>query len=360
MANTIQYYFLGENTPNGFKTYFSSEILKKDYYTYILKGGPGTGKSTLMKKILSAFKDSEDIDVYRCSSDINSLDALVLKTSKVIIVDGTAPHVFDCQYPGAFQSIVALGDCWNKNELQENKYKIKSMIDENQQFHNRSRRYISALASINSDIYSIASSALNLPKLSAFTQRFCKKFIPKKSSEPGYISFKKISAISNFGYFIMSVENYQNVFILNDSYFAGSDSFLSQLSDIVTSKGYDIILSECSIFNQSILEHLLIPELSIAFISSNYITKYENENAKKINFLRFYNMNNISEKKQRLEFSKKAGTELLNEAVGSIQSAKKVHDEIEDFYINNMNFSLIDEITLNIIDEIKRISTNSL
>ena len=50
MNNT---FFLGSSGTSGFKTDFGKIINKPGYYTYILKGGPGTGKSTLMKKIAS-------------------------------------------------------------------------------------------------------------------------------------------------------------------------------------------------------------------------------------------------------------------------------------------------------------------
>ena len=42
-------YFLGSTSPDGFKTSFSDIINDDKFYTYILKGGPGTGKSTLMR-----------------------------------------------------------------------------------------------------------------------------------------------------------------------------------------------------------------------------------------------------------------------------------------------------------------------
>ena len=48
-------YFLGGTSPTGFRSKFIEQIKKPGYYTYILKGGPGTGKSTLMKKVAEAF-----------------------------------------------------------------------------------------------------------------------------------------------------------------------------------------------------------------------------------------------------------------------------------------------------------------
>ena len=47
---TKQIYFLGGTSPSGFQSKFLEQIKAPGFYTYILKGGPGTGKSTLMKK----------------------------------------------------------------------------------------------------------------------------------------------------------------------------------------------------------------------------------------------------------------------------------------------------------------------
>ena len=50
MSGKQKHYFACGNTAKGFQNFFESNLddLQK---VYILKGGPGTGKSTLMKKI---------------------------------------------------------------------------------------------------------------------------------------------------------------------------------------------------------------------------------------------------------------------------------------------------------------------
>ena len=57
MQNT---YFLGGASPEGFATSFYAA--HREYFGYFLKGGPGTGKSTLMKRIAAAFPE-EDVSV---------------------------------------------------------------------------------------------------------------------------------------------------------------------------------------------------------------------------------------------------------------------------------------------------------
>ena len=48
-----------------------------------------------------------------CSSDPESLDAVIFPSLRVSVADGTSPHTLDPDYPGVTAEIVALGECWN-------------------------------------------------------------------------------------------------------------------------------------------------------------------------------------------------------------------------------------------------------
>ena len=160
MANKVSKYFLGETTPMGFKTSFDEQIRSKNFYTYILKGGPGTGKSSLMKKIALEFSDIDDLDLYHCSSDPNSLDAVVLKGAEVAVVDGTSPHVFDANYPGVCQSIVNLGACWDKEKLQKYEEMMEKVKILKEEIKNRQLNVLIEVdGGINQDTVKIALDA---------------------------------------------------------------------------------------------------------------------------------------------------------------------------------------------------------
>ena len=88
-------YFLGANAPTGFYSLYDHLIPpERARAVYILKGGPGCGKSTLMRKIGAWAEEAGlDTEYILCSGDPDSLDAVILPTLAVAIVDGTAPHV---------------------------------------------------------------------------------------------------------------------------------------------------------------------------------------------------------------------------------------------------------------------------
>lgn len=87
-------YFLGANSPDGFYSLYPELIQPETAQAiYILKGGPGCGKSTLMRKVGGQMEQAGlETEYILCSGDPDSLDALLLPRQGVAIVDGTAPH----------------------------------------------------------------------------------------------------------------------------------------------------------------------------------------------------------------------------------------------------------------------------
>lgn len=353
--NKLSRYFLGCASPTGFRSKFGEFISDSGYNSYIIKGGPGTGKSSLIKRIADEFPD-EDREIYHCSSDPDSLDAVMLKGSKIILADGTPPHIFEPQYPGAVQRIVDLGAFWDVGALRLNKPSIIARSDNCQNLHAGCKRVLTALSAILGDVYQTASSSLIQDKLDGYINRLYKKIIPKsKSGKAGATAFKQRSAITPKGYMTFIPES-GTVFSLNDAYFAGADYFLKKFGALVLAGGYDVEISPCALHSAisgEIFEHMSIPELDIHFISSNEINKITDENKKPVNFMRFYDKSLLSSRKFRLRFNFSAAANLKNEAVNSLALAKSEHDALELFYIGATDFNKQEIFAENLLIEIK-------
>ena len=87
-------YFLGANSPSGFYSLYDQLLPpERARAIYILKGGPGCGKSTLMRKVAAwAQETGLETEYILCSGDPDSLDAVVFPDKAAAIVDGTAPQ----------------------------------------------------------------------------------------------------------------------------------------------------------------------------------------------------------------------------------------------------------------------------
>ena len=124
-------YFAAANGYNCFRSNFEKIFsLQKLEKLFVIKGGPGTGKSTIMKKLAKEFSNCSDITNILCSSDPGSLDGLILSKNgvSVAIADGTSPHAIEPTYPGAFEDIINLGESFNFEELGNKKNEIINLV----------------------------------------------------------------------------------------------------------------------------------------------------------------------------------------------------------------------------------------
>ncbi len=352
-------YFLGCVSAEGFYSDFGKTIQKDGYYTYILKGGPGTGKSTLMKKTAEYFSEY-DIEKYFCSSDMRSLDAVVINDKKLIVVDGTSPHVFDPVYPAISQEIINLGDFWDKKSIQKSSEVIRYLSDENKSYHKKAARYAKAISQINNDISAIAEQCLKTDKLSGYKERMCRKLFPKNSEKgSGNIEYKQLSAITSDGYITHNIDDDYTVFAVKDNYFAGGNYLLRAVCDYAVSKGYDIVASRFMLINDFTFEHILIPEIKTAFLTDNFINSLELSVENQINFARFYDKEMLSEFKNRISFNKKVSSELIKETAVTIDTALDIHNKLETYYVNSIDFERLNLVTEKFLRKICRNQINS-
>jgi ABC-type nitrate/sulfonate/bicarbonate transport system ATPase subunit len=86
-------YFLSAMTGAGYYALHRQFLRPPERYFCILKGGPGCGKSSLMRRVAQAMEEKgASVEYIACSGDPDSLDAVVFPALNTAIVDGTAPH----------------------------------------------------------------------------------------------------------------------------------------------------------------------------------------------------------------------------------------------------------------------------
>ncbi len=85
--------FFGAATINGSTDYI--ENLTEGMKRYLIKGRPGTGKSTFLKKLAqAAFDNGFHVERYHCAFDPNSLDMVNIRELKLCFFDSTSPHEY--------------------------------------------------------------------------------------------------------------------------------------------------------------------------------------------------------------------------------------------------------------------------
>lgn len=342
MANIMRFY-PGGNTGNGFVSFYNNIALGDDERMIILKGGPGVGKSSFMKKLGKHFFDKGyNIEYFNCSSDNSSVDGVRIPNLNVSVIDGTSPHVVDPKYPIAVDEIVNLGRYVNVPKMRENKYEIIRITKEISAIYKCVYAFLrSAKEMYHSgiSIYECAKDKKIERKLSEFISN---NIFKDKVAEEKYERREMfLSAITPLGVVNMAEENARDNIIYIKSPFFAQNGIVENIKYEAEKRNENVWVFH-NLIDPKMISHLYLKQRDLWIISAD-------ENSRCKESCRVFDAEEIYIKKFILNDSDKLfdiGKNfkmLMEDAIKHISLAKKRHDELEKFYIPNVDFEKIDE-----------------
>ena len=349
-------YFLGSSVPEGFFSCFDQLTPPlAGWYTYVLKGGPGTGKSTLMKQVAQALEARElHCERICCASDPASLDAVIVPSLRVSLADGTAPHTLEPPYPGARGELVDLGACWDGRKLRAREAEIVARTEEYKACHARCRRFLASAQAVFDDGERLCRQALQPRQTERYAARLANRYFKPLSARVGTQRLRLLDAVTPLGIRFLSETaealcDYR--IVLEDAFGTAAGVLLGALRERALASGYDCVVSP-SPGDRGSVRHLMIPALSLGFFTQEKRCPLGLQATRTVQLRRFYDAEQMRAHKARLGFAQKAAKELLEEAAGALIMAKERHDALEALYIDTMDFRAVGRIRDRIIEEI--------
>ena len=339
--------FLGANTPLGFVSLFDELY---DPYgpgrTVILKGGPGTGKSTLMRRVArAAASRGLDVECAHCGSDPHSLDAVIVPAQKFAICDGTPPHVVEPKFPGASETIVNLGAFWNARALRENADEIRRLTVENSLFHRRATRFLAAAGNLSDELQAFCAPFVLEEKLNGYALRFCARELPKKKgAAPGTRKRRFFSGFTPDGkvFFEQTLHTLGTRLIaLRDTGTGMGSRLLSYIETRARAAGFDVIAGLDPLHPKTGLCALAIPEASLALVALDETAPPERAPDRTVHMRRFFVPEFLREHKNFLAFQNSMIASLCEQNHLLLRQAKETHDRLEALYIPAMDFDAL-------------------
>lgn len=350
--------FPGGNTAQGFYSFY--EYLPYNAKrVFVIKGGPGTGKSTFMKKIGEVMVDKGfNVEYHWCSSDNNSLDGLVIKDLKVAFLDGTAPHLVDPKNPGAIDEIINLGRYWNRELLEEHKTEIKRLNDQIWSLFQKAYDYLATAKLTHDEWESYYIKAMDFQKANHKATQLIDKLLGNRSisEEAGNTRRLFASALTPQGpvdYLNNITKDIKYRYIIKGKPGTGKATLTQKVADAALKRGYDVHFYHCS-FDPESVDTIIIPELNVTLIDGTPPHELEpkRKGDKVINMLDAVDNKVINEFEEDLLDVKKRYNKLISKAVNKISRAKSLHDDLEEYYIEAMDFTAIDKLRKEIVEEI--------
>ena len=352
--------FPGNNTATGFFSFYD-HILPQDTanYFYVIKGGPGVGKSTFMRKIGMDFYDrGYDIEFMCCSSDNNSLDGVVIPHIKTAFIDGTAPHIVDPKFPGGVATIIHLGDYWNEEVLRQHRPQIIELTKEISEYFKSAYRYLKAAHCFLEDAEAKINQGLKISKLNLLSKKLIKELFGKTApnKRPGKSRHLFATAITPDGpinYLDTVFIDTKILYLFEGPIGSGKSLVISQLVNWAILLNLDIEVYHCA-FEPNKIDGFYLPEFKIGVMKSTSFINLDVtrlKNAVEIKIIDFEEFTG-NYPKQRYQHSLEQFFSLFELGCAAIKQAKLVHDELEKFYIPSMDFGAIEARRLDVLNKL--------
>lgn len=347
-------FFLGANSGNGFYSLYDNLTdLSDTKAVYILKGGPGSGKSSFMRRIMKRAEEKNlPVEKIFCSSDPDSLDGIVLPTLKIAVVDGTSPHVVEPKYPIAIEQYVNLSSFADATAIQNKKDDIVKEKNTYSAYFKHVYRMTSCAKLIDDELFDAALSFVNIEHLKKKASGIAKREITKKGTK-GSLCHRFTEAISPKGYISLLDSNGISglrSYIIEDSY-GLSHFILSTLKDHFLDAGHSVTVCH-SPLNPTQISHLFVPELDLCFLTSSRDLKLSLEYARKIRLDSLVEKNMASDEKKKTKILRRMRKDFINTACDILCKAKSLHDDLESIYNPHIDFAGIYALADKISDEI--------
>ena len=330
-------FFAGANSGEGFQNLFHEIVDLEDTYDFmILKGGPGVGKNTFMREIGRAMEAAgTPVEYLWCSGDPDSLDGVVVPEIRCAVVDGTAPHVIEPKYPAAVDRYVDLGRFYDLTAAKAAAEEVRARTREYQAAYARAYHCLRAARQVELAAAASVERTFDREKLERRTAGIIARELRRRGGERGRTARRFLGSITHRGYVwrFDSVDALcPRVYELDDSWELAGEA-LAVLHGAASEKGWDTIAC-CAPEDPSRLEHLLIPGLGLAFVTSRPNMAYGKKPFRRVRVDAMAQ----PEGRARLRFQARMAALLRGEGAAALKEAKAGHDALEAVYNPYVDF----------------------
>lgn len=360
MTGEVLNYFVCANSAKGFVNHFASNLAGLERL-YILKGGPGTGKSTLMSRVGEEFRlRGYTIERIHCSGDSGSLDGVIIQELKVGLVDGTSPHVIEPKAPGAVEEYVNLGVAWDGAALTSRKEDIMAVNKRIGQCYSSVYALLAESAVDYEKLRKFYGSKLSREKQLKIVEDLLadlfQEDVSPANSQVVQRFFGGITAGGMIDYLDQLIKPCTRRYYLKGKKGSGKSQLLEAVVALGLEKGYDLEVYY-SPYDPQCLEMVIIRALNSCVFDATVAgkpTRYAD---------RVVNLDEALDYSGMTDDEADYGEQLMaswqrqvDEAITFLAQAKAQHDILEQIYIPTVDFTIVEQIGDVIIEEISMLA----
>ena len=333
-------YFLGANSKDGFASLYTSFPVLKGTKLHIIKGGPGCGKSSFMRRIgKEAERRGLRTECVLCSGDPDSLDGLYIEELNQAWVDGTAPHVTEPKVFGVDADYINLGQFVSCIDDETSRQKLSELSSSYKALYNSAYNYLNAAGSLREIVLPSFLSGEEYSILRKRISGIIKRSIKERVYSLPCVRECFLSANSCDGLIRLgaSIKELCKQVVEIDNRFNCASRVIELAAEEASRLDLQVIVGRSPLCPEQ-AEAVLIPECSLAFIRGDW-------GFDKVRHIRIDSLIAADLQRgyrQEIKEAKQIEDEILCLAFEKLQQAKALHDKLEQEYRPYIDFEAVD------------------
>ncbi len=324
-------YFLGANTPRGFHSLYDGYVdTGAGDFLWVLKGGPGCGKSGFMRRIgQAAAAAGLDVERILCSGDPQSLDGVYVPALRAAWVDGTAPHILEPPFPGAGGAYLDLGKYYDATALRP---RLGELSELNARYREKYREAYGILAALPAVDAGLRGGLVMPEDLSAVRRRAesaARRALPPRRDRTGRRKLRFLSAFGCEGFVFLpnTAETLCGKLSLLDNGLGLADAYLQVFAAVAERRGWDTVCCPDPLAPER-LEAVLVPEAGLGCVAARPDVTWKNAQTRRVRL-------DAIPDAERL---RALCGQLRAQAQTALKDAKSLHDALEAVYNPHVDF----------------------
>lgn len=202
----------------------------------------------------------------------------------------------------------------------------------------------------------MGAAATDRGKLLAYARRLAAREFPRPAGKKGGEKVRLLSAVTPEGQLLLRdtvAAAAPRAIAIEDSWGAVANALLEALRDLALESGLEVVTCRCPLFPFTKLDHLLLPQLGLGFLTLNRANARElaGLTQRAIHATRFCDGARLRQRKGRAAFLRRAAAGMLDQAAEVLGQQREVRRQLDRLLLSATDQDAVEAVASRVAKE---------
>lgn len=351
----IRYVFVNSHTSQGFHT-FIPELIQGIGSVYILKGAPGSGKSTFIRlagEIMS--ERGFEVEFWISALDAITPDGVYIPQLDLAVINGSLPESIEPRYPGVRDQLINMGEYLDRDIVMPHRAEIIKLIDGMNTSRQEVYNLLKEAGQVKAEIRRLNSRQLNIGKLEILIQQLGTEILENRPGEKHYFS-GAVTADGLVDYVNELSGACQKRYIFQGPSGSGKSTAINELARQARTAGYFLEYYHSGLEAENLVM-VIIRNLQIALIEADGVEIPLKPWDVVVDLSSCLDADNNSKLNEGTSIYYRNFESLMLKAQHELEKANQMNKDLKKIYSSAMDFAGLDQLRTKLLEEIQNKET---